>query len=411
MINTRALLASALAAAAAFAVATSVPAQNAPSGPPIKIGLIAEQTGALGFLGSETVRAAILVVKQINDGGGLVGRPVELLVRDSKTTVNEAVRQARDLLFTENVDFLLHSINSAECVAVGNVAQQAKKVLFSDCTNDAFTSKDFNHYVFRIPNATTRTQGFAAADYIKAHLLARGNRYYTIAHDFAFGRNAVAAFKERIKAVNPAAEFVGEGWPKIDEADYAPFITAMDQAKPDVVFFAWAIGIPFWQQAAPFKPYQKFAMVSSYWSGSDEMQVLPKDAVPSGVILGGFPWYAIKGAENETFVKEFRAAYQRAPMTPAYMLYISMQALRAAVAKAKSVETEAVIAALEGLQYDSVVGPVTIRPFDHQGTTPHWTGTAAWDAERNMGVLTNIIQLPTSEYLPSEQELKRLRNP
>ena len=47
MINTRALLASALAAAAAFAVATSVPAQNAPSGPPIKIGLIAEQTGAL----------------------------------------------------------------------------------------------------------------------------------------------------------------------------------------------------------------------------------------------------------------------------------------------------------------------------------------------------------------------------
>ncbi len=391
-------------------LATGAPAQTAPSGPPIRIGLIAEQSGALAFLGSETARAATLAVKQINDAGGLLGRPVELLVRDGKTTVNEAVRHARDLLFTENVDFLLHSINSAECVAVGNVAQQAKKVMFSLCTNDAFTSKDFNHYVFRVPNATTRTQGYAAADYVKAHLASRGNRYYTIAHDFAFGRNAVAAFKERIKTNNPKAEFVGEGWPKVDESDYGAFITAMDQAKPDVVFFAWAIGIPFWQQAAPFKLPEKYAMVSSYWSGSDEMQALPKEAIPTGAILGGFPWYAINNPENTKFVKEFRDTYQHPPMTPAYMLYISLQALRLGVEKAKTTDTEAVIKALEGLQYDSVVGPITIRPFDHQGTTPHWTGAAGWDAQRNIGVLTNIIQLPTSAYLPTEEELKKIRS-
>ena len=68
----------------------------------------------LAFYGAETNRAAGVMVKEINAAGGLLGRPVELVTRDSKGTVNEAVRQARDLLLTENVDFLLHSINSAE---------------------------------------------------------------------------------------------------------------------------------------------------------------------------------------------------------------------------------------------------------------------------------------------------------
>ena len=116
-IITRAIRIAAVASALAIAATASAAAQ-APSGQPIKLGLIAELSGPLGFYGKETERAAELVVKQINSAGGLLGRPVQLISRDSKTTVNEAVRQARDLLFTEQVDFLLHSINSGECVAV-----------------------------------------------------------------------------------------------------------------------------------------------------------------------------------------------------------------------------------------------------------------------------------------------------
>lgn len=141
---------------------------QAPAGKPIRLGLIAEQTGPLAFYGAETARTAQLIVKQINDRGGLLGRPVELVVRDSKTTVNEAVRQARDLVYTENVDFLLQSINSAECVGVANVATQAKKIFISNCTNDDLTTKDGGKYVFRIMNITTRTQGYAAADCSRA---------------------------------------------------------------------------------------------------------------------------------------------------------------------------------------------------------------------------------------------------
>ena len=78
-------------------------AAAAPAGKPIRIGLITELSGPLGFYGLATSNAAAVVVKQINSQGGLLGRPVELLVRNSQTTVSGAVRQARDLAFSENV--------------------------------------------------------------------------------------------------------------------------------------------------------------------------------------------------------------------------------------------------------------------------------------------------------------------
>lgn len=400
-----------ISAVSCLALVLVAGAAQAQSGPPIRIGFIGEQSGPFSFFGTETTRSIKAAAEQANQNGGILGRKVEIIDRDSKTSVNDAVRQARDLLFTENVDFLMHSISSAECVAVGNVAKQAKKIMFSACANDDFLGKDGHEYVFRIPNITTRTQGYAVADYVQKDLKPKGNRYYTFANDYAYGRLVVAAFKERILAQDPSAKFVGEAWPKATESDFTAYITAMIEAKPDVVFTALGVGIPFWQQSAPFGLSQKFAIVSPVWGGSDELQVLSKDAVPTGATLGGFAWYAIKGDENAALVERFRKAYNKPPAAAAYLEYVSFQALKAGIEKAKSTDTQAVIKALEGLTYNSVIGPVTIRPFDHQGTTPHWLGTAAWDSERKLGVLTNIKQLPTDNYLLTEAEIKKLRQP
>jgi branched-chain amino acid transport system substrate-binding protein len=409
MTRTFRILQGLMGAAAVAALGGAAAQAQTPSGTPITIGLIAEQSGPLGFYGQETTRAANIMVEQINASGGLLGRPVKLIIRDSKTTVNEAVRHARDLLVTENVDFLFHGINSAECVAVGNIAKQYKKVMFSNCANDDYTGKSGGKYLFRIPNITARTQGYAGAEYIRQKLPDAGNRYYVIAHDFAFGRNTVDNFKQRIKQLNPKAEFVGEAWPKLNEASYAAFITAMIDAKPDVVFYSWGFGIPFWQQSGPFDLLKKFPMVSSYWGGSDDLQALPKEAIPTGAVMGGFPWYAIEDATNTTFVDAYRKAHGKPPFTAAYMMVLSMQGFRAGIEKAKSVDPDAVIAALEGLEFDSVVGRIAIRPFDHQGTTPLWTGKAAWDESRKTGVLTEIVKLPTAAFLPTEEEIRQMR--
>ena len=382
---------------------------QAPQGAPVTIGMVAEQSGPLGFYGQETSRAAQIIVNQINATGGLNGRPVKLIVRDSKSTVNEAVRHARDLAFTDNVDILMHSINSAECIGVASVAKQAKKVMFSSCGHDDLTGKEGGKYIFRIPNITARTQGYAAAEYVAKTLKPSGTKFYSIAHDFAFPRGAVDNFKVHLKSSLPNVTYIGESWPKVTEASYASFITALIEAKPDVVFYAWAIGLSFWQQSASYELPKKFPLVSSYWGGSDEMQRLSKESIPTGAVMGGFPWYAIEGPVNDQFVKDFRAAHNAAPLTPAYFQLITMQALRLGVEKAKSIEADALVAALEGMKFDSVVGPITIRPFDHQGTTSYWTGKAAWDEARGFGVITDVVKLDTNSYLPTEEEIKKAR--
>jgi len=405
MIEFRAALAAALVALPMAAGQ----AQSPPSGKPLVIGMIAEMSGPLGFYGQETARSAQIFISRVNAAGGLEGRPLQLIVRDSKTEVNEAVRQARDLVFTENVDIVFHSINSAECVAIGNVAKQAKKLMFSACANEDFTSRAGGRYLFRVPNNTARTQGYAGADYAFQKLANIGHRYYTTAQDFAFGRATVGFFKERMKHNDPKVEFVGESWPKLNEAAYAPFVTAMLDAKPDVVFYSWGFGVPFWQQSASFELGKKFPMVSSYWGGSDEMQILPKESIPVDAVMGGLPWYAIEGEKNKAFVDAFRKAYDKPPFTAAYLVLLNFEALEAGVQKAKTTDTEKLIDALAGLAFDSVVGPVTIRTFDHQGTTPLWTGKAAWDESRKIGVLTDILKLPTELYLPTEAEVKQAR--
>jgi branched-chain amino acid transport system substrate-binding protein len=382
---------------------------QSPTGQPIVIGMVAEQSGALGFYGQETARSAQIFVDGLNASGGLLGRPLKLIVRDSKTTVNEAVRQARDLATTENVDFLLHSINSAECVGVANVAKQAKKVLFSACANDDFTGKAGGRYIFRIPNITARAQGYAAADYALAKLGQNATRYYTIAQDFAFGRTVVDNFKERIRDKNPKAQFIGESWPKLNEGAYAPFVTALIDANPDAVFYSWGFGLPFWQQSASYDLQKKFSMISSYWGGSDEMQTLPENAIPNGAVMGGLPWYAIQGDANKVFIERFRAAFNKPPFTAAYLVLLNLEALEAGIKKANSTDTEKVADALEGLQFQSVLGAIKIRDFDHQGTTPLWTGQAGWDDKLKIGVLTKIEKLETEPYLPSREQVMKAR--
>ncbi len=397
-----------LAGLALLAGANAAAAQGTQK--PITFGVIAEQSGPLSALGSETARAAVVIADQLNRAGGIIGRPVRLIVRDSKSTVNEAVRQARDLIHTENVDFLIHSISSAECIGVGGVATQAGKIVFSSCGHDDFTGKDGSRYTFRVPNITARTQALAAGDYILTTLKPTGRRFYTIAQDFAFPRGSVASFKAYMNAKMPDVQWIGENWPKMAEPSYASFITAIIEAKPDVIFYSFGVALPFFQQSAAYELSKRFPLISSYWGGSDEIQRMTKEAIPTGALMGGYPWYAIEGKENEQFIKDYRAASGGAPpFTPAYFQHMNMQALKLGIEKAGSIEADKVIAALEGMKYDSIIGSITIRPFDHQGVTPFWMGKAVWDDKLNLGVIRDVVKYDTGPYLPSEDEIKKAR--
>ena len=79
----------------------------------IKVGQIAELTGALSFMGVANANVAKMVVDEINEKGGLLGRLVELIVEDGETTDSVAAAKARKLVRQDRVDVILGGVFSS----------------------------------------------------------------------------------------------------------------------------------------------------------------------------------------------------------------------------------------------------------------------------------------------------------
>jgi branched-chain amino acid transport system substrate-binding protein len=95
---------------------------------PIKIGFPIPLSGPTAVYGEPILKGAELAVAEINAKGGVLGRKIELIPRDSKANADEAVRLAREFIIKDNVDFLVGTLTSAEAPAVSTVAKENKIV-------------------------------------------------------------------------------------------------------------------------------------------------------------------------------------------------------------------------------------------------------------------------------------------
>src|SRR6266849_10350728 len=113
---------------------------------PIKVGVPLPLSGPPALFGEPASKGAQMFVDELNAKGGVLGRKVELLVRDSKADANEAVRVARELILKDNVDFLVGTLTSAEGPAVSVVAKENKIVFIAPIPKtDQLTAADKLH--------------------------------------------------------------------------------------------------------------------------------------------------------------------------------------------------------------------------------------------------------------------------
>ena len=97
----------------------------------VKIGFPIPLSGPTAVYGKPILAGAQMAVAEINAQGGILGRQIELLSRDSKANADEAVRLARELIIKDGVDFLAGTLTSAEAPAVSTVAKENKIVFIA----------------------------------------------------------------------------------------------------------------------------------------------------------------------------------------------------------------------------------------------------------------------------------------
>ncbi len=397
MVSNRALgfiaaVATALAAPAAFAADT------------IKIGEINHYKRMAAF--AEPYKKGIeLGLAEINAAGGVLGKKIEFIYRDDQGKPGEAVKIAEELMTRDGVVMLTGTIFSHVGLAISSFAGKKKYLyLASEPLADALVWAKGNEYTFRL-RASTYMQ---AAMLAEAAAKTDAKTYATIAPNYAYGKDAVAAFKKALTALKPDVKFVAEQWPGLFKIDAGAEVQALEAAKPDGIY-----NVTFGGDLAKFVRegklrglFEKRLMVGLLTGEPEYLDPLKGEA-PEGWLVTGYPWYDVKTPAHQAFLDAYQAKFNDYPRIGSLVGYNTMQAIAAMLKKAGSTDTEAMVDAMKGLSFDAPSGPITFRAIDHQSTMGAYVG---WTKlEDGKGKMVNWTYENGADYLPSDDEVRKLR--
>ena len=178
---------------------------------PVRVGDVNSYTRMAAF--TEPYRKGMrLAVEQANAKGGAGGRQVELISRDDAGEPGEAVRVAEEMLARDRVALLSGGFFSNVGLALASLAKQRKQLyLAGEPLADALVWQDGNRYTFRLRPST----------YMQSNMLAQvaakkpAKRWATIAPNYAYGKEAVDAFKRIMGRLRPDVTWVAEQWPPL----------------------------------------------------------------------------------------------------------------------------------------------------------------------------------------------------
>ena len=398
----RRLIGAAVAGLAGLA-SLGVPQARAEDGE-VRIGEINSYSALPGF--TEPYRKGWqLALEEINAAGGINGKKLVVISKDDAGKPAEAVTAANELVSSDHVAMLAGGFFSNIGLAIADFAKQ-KKVLYlaGEPLTDAMGWSGGNHYTFRL----------RPSNYMQAAMLADeaaklpAKTWATIAPNYEYGQSAVAVFKKLLSAKRPDVTWVAEQWPTQGKIDAGPVVQAIGAAKPDAI-----LNVEFGPDLVKLvregntRGLFKDRSVGSFLTGEPEYLAPLKDEAPEGWIVTGYPWSAIHTPEHDAFLKAYQAKYNDYPRLGSVVGYTLIKAAADILRKAGSADTDKLVAAAEGLTFDSPFGKAQFRSIDHQSTLGAFVGTTA--LQNNKGIMANPAYHAGAAYLPSDAEVKKLR--
>jgi branched-chain amino acid transport system substrate-binding protein len=347
-----------------------------------------------------------LAVEEINAAGGLPdGRKIEVISRDDAGKPDDATRHASELLASHHVELLTGTFLSNVGLAVSDVALR-NKVLFvaAEPLSDALVWEKGNRYTFRLRPSTYMQSAMLVEEAAKLP----AKRWATIAPNYEYGQSAVASFREQLKSKRPDVEFVAEQWPALGKLEAGATVQALAAAKPEAIFnVTFGADLTKFVREGNLRGLFEGRAVVSMLSGEPEYLDPLKDETPVGWIVTGYPWEQIKTPAHQKFVQAYRKRYDEPPRLGSVVGYTTFMAIAEAIRKAKSTDTEKMVAAFRGLNLETVFGPITFRAIDQQSTFGAFVGRL--DLKGDRGVMVDWHYKAGRDYLPPDALVKQRR--
>jgi branched-chain amino acid transport system substrate-binding protein len=330
----------------------------------IKIAHVYDKTGPLEAYAKQSSIGFTMGLEYATGGKmELLGRKLVVIEKDTQNKPDVGKAQLAAAYGDDKADIAVGPVNSGVGLAMLPVAEEYKKVLLVEpAVADSITGDKWNRYIFRTSRNSTQ-DAVAGAATLKGEVTIA-----TLAQDYAFGRDGIKAFKEALAKANPKAKIIHE--------EYAPAATTDFTAPVERIF-----------EALKDKPGRKVLVI--VWAGPHPMVKIMGmnpgrygiELAPGGNILPVMKsWKSYAGVEgaiyyyygfpknkmNDWLVKEHEKRYGQPPDFFTAGGFAAAMAVVDGIKKAGSTDTEKLIAAMEGMSFDTPKGMMTFRKEDHQ---------------------------------------------
>ncbi|CAG0953584.1 Leucine-, isoleucine-, valine-, threonine-, and alanine-binding protein [Burkholderiales bacterium] len=329
-----------------------------------KIALIAGKTGPLEAYAKQTETGFMMGLEYLTGGTmTLDGRKIKVIVKDDQNKPDIGKAALAEAFGDEKVDLAVGTTNSGVALAMLPVAEEYKKVLIVEpAVADAITGEKWNRYIFRTGRSSTQDAVAAAATYPGDVSIA------TLAQDYAFGRDGIKAYKDALGKINPKAKIVHEEYAPQATTDFTAsaqrlFDALKDKPGRKVIVIIWAGPHPM-TKIADLKP-ERFGIELA--PGGNILPAMKNWKQFGGVEGSIYYYYGFpKNKMNEWLVAEHQKRHSSPPDFFTAGGFAAASAAVNALKKAKSGDAEKLIAAMEGLEFDTPKGKMTFRKDDHQ---------------------------------------------
>jgi len=351
----------ALAAMVASTLATAAFADEKP----VKIALVVDKTGPLEAYAKQTLDGFAMGLEYATGGTmAVAGRKLVVIEKDSQTKPDVGRNLLGEAYNDDGADIAVGGTSSAVALAMLPVAQDNKKIFIVEpAVADSITGDKWNRYIFRTGRNSSQDAISNALAIGKP-----GTVIATLAQDYAFGRDFVTAFRTALAPTG--AKLVFEEYAPPATTDFTASLQRIFDALAKekgrkIIFMNWAGSNPM----TALKALDPERLGITMSTGSNILPALVAYKDFPGLEGAGYYYYENpKNKVNDWLVAESKKRFKGAP--PDFFTcggFIAAQAVVEALKKTGgSTDTEKLIAAMEGMSYDSPKGKVTFRQQDHQ---------------------------------------------
>lgn len=373
-----------------------------------KLAVVHSLTGVAAPHDEAAVKAAQLLVEEINREGGLRGVPIRLIIRDEEGPVDAKVAEFKRLVLEDGADAVVGYTSSSKCLAVAPVAEEARVVtIFPICGNHRLTEERRYRFVFRTASHAA-LENVAAARYV-LEVKPDVRRVAGLNYDYAYGRDSWEMFIGALRKLKPDITVVGETWVRFLETEYTAPITQLLALKPDVIHTVnWGAGLTALIQQARVRGLLGGDSLLVMTTGlMDQAAMLPR-----GVAFSGRGYYLQypdprSNERNRRFMEAYRARFGKLPDYTGYYMAQAILGLKAAVERAVDIKggqwpaPEEVARALENLRFQTPRGVVWVRP-DHEAEHEAVWGVTSGRRDPVFGfpVLEKVRVFPARQVFP-----------